>query len=98
MAKFHFSLVAPERELFSGEVDQVDAFGIEGDFGVLAGHEPFMTVLRPGLVKVRIDETILAYQVDGGFADVTPESFTLLAEHAVEDKNMGRVESSPLVH
>ena len=98
MAKFHFSLVAPERELFSGEVDQVDAFGLEGDFGVLAGHEPFMTVLRPGLVKVRIDEKVLAYQVDGGFADVTPESFTLLAEHAVEDKAMGRVESSPLVH
>ena len=96
MAKFHFSLVAPDRELFSGEVDQVDAYGIEGDFGVLAGHEPFMTVLRPGLVKVRVGETTTAYQVDGGFADVTPESFTLLAEHAVEDKGFERVENGPL--
>jgi F-type H+-transporting ATPase subunit epsilon len=84
MAKFRFSLVAPERELFSGDVDQVDASGADGDFGVLAGHQPFMTVLRPGLVIVRADGKVRAYQVEGGFADVTPESFTLLAEHAVE--------------
>ncbi len=89
MAKFHFSLVAPERELFSGEVDRVDASGAEGDFGVMAGHEPFMTVLRPGLVTVYADQTVTAYQVDGGFADVTPESFTLLAEHAVEATGAG---------
>ena len=84
MAKFRFSLVAPERELFSGEVDQVDASGVDGDFGVLAGHEPFMTVLRPGLVRVHDGSKVRAFQVEGGFADVTPESFTLLAEHAVE--------------
>ena len=96
MAKFHFSLVAPERELFSGEVDQVDASGVEGDFGVMAGHEPFMTVLRPGLVKVYVDRETFAYQVEGGFADVTPESFTLLAERAVEDKPYERVENGPL--
>jgi F-type H+-transporting ATPase subunit epsilon len=89
MAKFRFSLVAPERELFSGDVDQVDASGVEGDFGVLAGHEPFMTVLRPGLVKVYADGQVRAYQVEGGFADVTPESFTLLAEHAVEETGAG---------
>ena len=44
--RLHFSLVSPERELYSGEVDQVDAPGTEGDFGVLAGHAPFMTALR----------------------------------------------------
>ena len=43
--KLHFSLVSPEREVFSGEVDQVDAPGSDGDFGVLAGHAPFMTAL-----------------------------------------------------
>jgi F-type H+-transporting ATPase subunit epsilon len=85
MARFHFSLVAPERELFSGEVDQVDASGVEGDFGVMAGHEPFMTVLRPGLVKVYVGGEVTAYKVQGGLADVTPESFTLLAEQAVEN-------------
>ena len=84
MAKLHFSLVAPERELFAGEVDQVDAPGLEGDFGVLAGHEPFMTTLRPGTVVVRDGATRKLFEFKGGFADVTPESFTLLAEHAVE--------------
>src|SRR5271170_3998195 len=96
MAKFHFSLVAPERELFSGEVTRVDAYGVEGDFAVMAGHQPFMTVLRPGLVKVHIDETVYAFQVDGGFADVTPESFILLAEHAVEDTGFEKAENGPL--
>ena len=84
MPKFHFSLVAPERELFAGEVDQVDAPGTEGDFGVLAGHAPFMTTLRPGEVIVRDGAASHIFSIQGGFADVTPESFTLLAEHAAE--------------
>ena len=84
MPKFHFSLVAPERELFAGDVDQVDAPGAEGDFGVLAGHEPFMTTLRPGEVIVRDGSSRHIFTLQGGFADVTPESFTLLAEHATE--------------
>ena len=84
MAKFHFSLVAPERELFAGPVDQVDAPGEDGDFGVLAGHAPYMTTLRPGEVVVRDGASRRIFTLQGGFADVTPESFTLLAEHATE--------------
>ncbi len=84
MAKIHFSLVAPERELFAGEVDQVDAPGVEGDFGVLYGHEPFMTTLRAGEVVVRMGAERRVFTIEGGFADVTPDSFTLLAEHAIE--------------
>ena len=48
----NFSLVSPERELFSGEVNQVDAPGVEGEFGVLPKHAPFMTVLKPGVVRI----------------------------------------------
>ena len=84
MATFRFSLVAPERELFAGEVDQVDAPGTEGDFGVLAGHEPLMTTLRPGEVVVRTGGQRRVFSVDGGFADITPDSFTLLADGARE--------------
>lgn len=84
MAKLRFSLVAPERELFAGDVDQVDAPGAEGDFGVFFGHEPFMTTLRAGQVVIRDGATRRVFDIKGGFADVTPESFTLLAEHAVE--------------
>ena len=84
MAKFHFSLVSPERELYAGEVDQVDAPGAEGDFGVFEGHEPFMTTLRTGAVTVYVGSARRVFEIRGGFADVTPESFTLLAEQATE--------------
>jgi len=82
--RFRFSLVAPERELFSGEVDQVDAPGTEGDFGVLAGHAPFMTALREGRVSIRDGASVRMFDIEGGFADVTPDGFTILAEQAVE--------------
>jgi len=82
--KLHFSLVAPERELFSGEVDQVDASGVEGDFGVLAGHTPFMTALKEAPVVVHNGGSRTVFNVQGGFADVTPEGLTILAEHATE--------------
>jgi F-type H+-transporting ATPase subunit epsilon len=78
----HFSLVSPERELFSGDVNQVDAPGSEGDFGVLAGHAPFMTALREGFVTVHEGDRLHRFEVKGGFADVTPQGLTILAEHA----------------
>ena len=55
MANFHFDLVSPEKLLFSGEVDQVDVPGSEGDFGVLAGHAPLVTTLRPGILVMYRD-------------------------------------------
>jgi F-type H+-transporting ATPase subunit epsilon len=82
--KLHFSLVSPERELFSGDVDQVDAPGAEGDFGVLAGHAPFMTTLKEGRVHVHVDGEMRVYDIHGGFADVTPQGLTILAEKADE--------------
>lgn len=82
--KLQFSLVAPEREVFNGLVDQVDASGVEGDFGVLAGHAPFMTALREGFVVVRDGGNIRRFEVQGGFADVTPAGLTILAEQASE--------------
>lgn len=83
-AKLSFSLVAPEREVFSGLVDQVDAPGAEGDFGVLADHAPFMTALREGVVTVINGATRQRFLVKGGFADVTPAGLTILAEEASE--------------
>ena len=54
MATFHFDLVSPEKLAFSGEVDQVDVPGIEGDFGVLAGHAPVVAVISPGILTVTV--------------------------------------------
>ena len=81
--KLHFSLVSPARELFSGEVDHVIAPGSEGEFGVLVNHAPFMTTLKNGVVRVlEGSETKMRIFVRGGFADVTPEGLTILAEEA----------------
>jgi F-type H+-transporting ATPase subunit epsilon len=82
--KLRFALVSPEKELFFGEVDRVDAPGTEGDFGVLAGHAPFMSTLKEGRVHVHIDGAQRVFDVHGGFADVTPQGLTILAEKADE--------------
>ncbi|PZU73156.1 MAG: ATP synthase F1 subunit epsilon [Brevundimonas sp.] len=82
--KLNFSLVSPEREVFSGLVDQVDAPGVEGDFGVLPDHAPFMTALREGVVTVYNGGIKTQYDVHGGFADVNGEGLTILAEQAAE--------------
>ena len=82
--KLHVSLVTPEAELFSGLVDQVVAPGVEGEFGVLAHHAPFMTILAEGDVVVMNDGKSRVFQVRGGFADVNEDGMTILAEHANE--------------
>lgn len=82
--KLNFSLVSPEREVFSGLVDQVDAPGVEGDFGVLPEHAPFMTALREGLVTVHDGAARRVFTVRGGFADVNASGLTILAEEAAE--------------
>jgi F-type H+-transporting ATPase subunit epsilon len=90
-----FSLVSPERELFSGEVNQVDAPGVEGDFGVLPKHAPFMTTLKPGIVRIYENGNVTPVFVRGGFADVTPAGLTILAEEAVNlaDVNIAEVDA-----
>jgi len=82
--KLVFSLVAPTRELFHGEVDQVDVPGTEGNFGVLPRHAPVMAMIRPGALRIVNDGTERRIFVNGGFADVTPEGLTVLAEDAVD--------------
>ncbi len=82
--KLHFSLVSPERELFAGDVDQVDAPGSEGMFGVLPAHAPFMATLKPGVVTIFENGEQRRLFVRGGFADVTPQGLTILAEQAMD--------------
>ena len=83
MATFQFDLVSPEKLLVSGEVTQVDVPGSEGDFGVLAGHAPMVTTLRPGILVVFRDGGELRVVVNGGFAEVSPTGMTVLADMAV---------------
>lgn len=81
--KIPFDLVSPERLLLSEDAEMVTLPGTEGDLGVLAGHEPLITTLRPGVIDVmggaRGDERFF---VMGGFADIGPAKLTVLAEEA----------------
>jgi F-type H+-transporting ATPase subunit epsilon len=83
MATFHFDLVSPEKLLFSGDVDQVDVPGAEGDFGVLAGHAPVVAALRPGIMTVFVNGQAQRMVVLGGFAEVSADGkLTVLADLA----------------
>jgi F-type H+-transporting ATPase subunit epsilon len=82
MATFHFDLVSPEKIAFSGEVDQVDVPGQEGDFGVLAGHAPFVASLRPGILTVTSGGSQQKIIVLGGLAEISEKGLTVLADVA----------------
>ncbi len=87
---FTFSLVSPERELFSGQVDQVDLPGTEGNLGILPDHTPLMAAIRTGAVTVYADGQEEQFFVQGGFADVTPSGLTVLAELATPMADVNR--------
>lgn len=81
---FPFELVSPERLLVSAAVESVVIPGSEGEMTVMAHHAPVMTTLKPGVIRVRTvggqEESYVAF---GGFADITPEGCTVLAESAL---------------
>jgi F-type H+-transporting ATPase subunit epsilon len=83
MAKVSFRLVMPEREVLATEADMVVVPGSEGDFGVLHGHAPLISTVRPGVLEVlqgnKVEQRFI---VVGGFAEVTPERCTVLADEA----------------
>jgi F-type H+-transporting ATPase subunit epsilon len=87
MATFHFDLVSPEKLLFSGEVTQVNVPGEEGDFGVLAGHAPYVATLRPGILTILGGGPEQNIVVTGGFAEVSPAGMTVLADFAMPVEN-----------
>ena len=90
MATFHFDLVSPEKLAFSGEVDQVDVPGIEGDFGVLAGHAPVVATIRPGILTVTTGGTQQKIIVLGGLAEVSEKGLTVLADVATSLQELDR--------
>jgi F-type H+-transporting ATPase subunit epsilon len=90
MATFHFYLVSPEKLAFSGEVDQVDVPGAEGDFGVLAGHAPVVAAIRPGILTVTTGGTKEKIIVLGGLAEVSEKGLTVLADVATSIEELDR--------
>ena len=90
MATFQFDLVSPEKLVFSGEVEQVDIPGTEGDFGVLAGHSPVVATVRPGIMTVTADGKRTRVVVLGGLAEVSAKGLTVLADVATSVEEIDR--------
>jgi F-type H+-transporting ATPase subunit epsilon len=97
MATFHFDLVSPEKLAFSGEVDQVDIPGTEGDFGVLAGHAPVVAAVRPGILTVISGTSKQKIIVLGGIAEVSEKGLTVLAETATSIDELDRAKFAAMI-
>jgi F-type H+-transporting ATPase subunit epsilon len=82
--KIHLDLVSPERLLLSDDVDMVTVPGADGYFGILPGHAPVMSALRPGVIEIKGgEEGEMKLFIRGGFAEVTPTQVSVLAEEAI---------------
>ncbi|MEM1159674.1 MAG: F0F1 ATP synthase subunit epsilon [Pseudomonadota bacterium] len=79
-----FELVSPAKKLASAEAEAVTIPGMEGDLTAMANHAPFLTTLRPGVVTVRNGSSEERYVVTGGFAEISDNTVSVLAEQAVE--------------
>jgi F-type H+-transporting ATPase subunit epsilon len=77
-----FDLVSPERKLASLEATSVVIPGMNGDFTAMPAHAPFLTTLRPGVLRVVAGSETTEFVVTGGFAEVSPTAATILAEYA----------------
>jgi F-type H+-transporting ATPase subunit epsilon len=89
--KLQFELVSPEKLLLAEQVGMVIVPGSEGNFGVLPGHALFISTVRPGIIDVYEDKTVTErIFVAGGFAEVTPERCTVLADEAVPLASLDR--------
>lgn len=89
---FKFELVSPERLLVSTQVESVVLPGSEGEMTIMAHHAPVMTTIKPGVVQIAGGDGDDSFVVFGGFADILPESCTLLAESAVRVSEIDRDE------
>lgn len=78
-----FDLVSPERKLASGQATSVQIPGADGDMTAMPDHAPVVTTLRPGILSVEMDGGIQEYAVTGGFAQITAEGTTVLADEAL---------------
>ena len=79
----NFDLVSPERSLASFVATEVQIPGSEGDMTVMLNHAPILTTLRPGVLSVSGADGVSEYVITGGFAEVTAEGVTVIAERAM---------------
>ncbi|MCL2615843.1 MAG: F0F1 ATP synthase subunit epsilon [Dehalococcoidia bacterium] len=96
MSKIKLDIVTAERMVYSEDVDEVIVPGIEGEFGVLPQHSPLMTILAPGELVIKNDDTEVDMAVSGGFIEVRPDHVIVLADSAerAEEIDIARAEEA----
>ncbi|QEH17081.1 F0F1 ATP synthase subunit epsilon [Histophilus somni] len=91
MATFKLIVVSAEQHIFNGEVKGIQATGSEGELGILAGHLPLLTAIKPGIIKITLeDDTEEVIYISGGFLEVQPTVVTVLADVAIRGKELDR--------
>ena len=93
----HFDLVSPERSLASFVATEVQIPGSEGDMTVMLNHAPILTTLRPGVLSVSGAEGVSEYVITGGFAEVTAEGVTVIAERAMVKSDVTQTDMDGIV-
>ena len=93
----NFDLVSPERSLASFAATEVLIPGSEGDMTAMFNHAPILTTLRPGLLLVSSADGVSEYVVTGGFAEVTPEGVTVIAERAMVKSDVTQADMDGIV-
>lgn len=89
MATFNLTVVSAEEKIFEGVVKSIQATGSEGELGILAGHIPLLTGIKPGIVKItREDNSEEVLYVSGGFLEVQPNIVTVLADVAIRGSEL----------
>ena len=96
MAKIHLRIVTPTKELYNDDADMVIMRGKNGELGILKGHQPLITTLDYGLLRIKNDENELISTLFGGFVDVTPDNITILTDSAewIDDIDLKRAEEA----
>lgn len=89
MATFDLTVVSAEEKIFNGQVKCIQVTGSEGELGILPGHIPLLTAIKPGIVKLTLenDDDQVIY-VSGGFLEVQPNTVTVLADVAIRGENL----------
>ena len=89
MATFNLTIVSAEQKIFEGEVKQIQVTGVEGELGILPGHTPLLTAIKPGIVKFTLkDGNEEVIYVSGGFLEVQPNIVTVLADIAIRGSEL----------
>ena len=89
MATLKLIIVSAEDKIFEGDVTQLRATGIEGELGILPGHTPLLTAIKPGIIKFTLkNETEEVIYVSGGFLEIQPTVVTVLADVAIRGEEL----------